>query len=156
MKTCGFQFLLCLVLITLGACTRQKSDLGTEENPVKFFFVPSVDMKLLDDTSKALKTFLEKDTPYKYKILIPPSYIAVVEAFGTNRADIAAINTFGYVIAHEKYGAQARLVTVRFGETTYQAQILVRSDSSIKSLKDLEVRKLRLSTRHPCLATYCR
>ncbi|HMN70002.1 MAG TPA: phosphate/phosphite/phosphonate ABC transporter substrate-binding protein [Bdellovibrionales bacterium] len=135
-----FVFLGVLVLTT--ACTRDKAPLGSQDNPIKFFFVPSVDMRLLEDTSRALQKFLEVDTPYKYKISIPPSYVAVVEAFGTRRADVAAINTFGYVLAHDKYGAQARLVTIRFGETTYQAQYLVRADSGIKSLKDLNGKKM--------------
>ncbi len=99
-------------------------------------------MKLLEDTSRALQKYLEANTPYKFKISIPPSYVAVVEAFGTGRADVAAINTFGYILAHDKYGAQARLVTVRFGETTYQAQFLARSDSGINKLSDLNGKKM--------------
>lgn len=133
---------LSVVCFCVASCTQQKSELGSAGNPVKFFFVPSVDMKLLEDTSTKLESFLEKDTPYKFKISIPPSYVAVVEAFGTKRADVAAINTFGYVLAHEKYGAEARLVTVRFGETTYKSQFLVRSDSGIKKLSDLDGKKI--------------
>jgi phosphonate transport system substrate-binding protein len=130
-------------LVLFGAgCTRERAELGSEENPVKFFFVPSVDVKLLEDTSAALKKYMEANTPYKFKISIPASYIAVVEAFGTKRADIAAINTFGYVIAHEKYGAEAKLVTIRFGESTYKAQFLARTDGKIKKLEDLEGKKV--------------
>ncbi len=124
------------------ACTRERAELGTADNPVKFYFVPSVDAKLLEDTSAALKKYMEAATPYKFSISIPPSYVAVVEAFGTKRADIAAINTFGYVLAHEKYGAEARLVTVRFGEKTYKAQFLARSDGKIKKLEDLNGKKI--------------
>jgi phosphonate transport system substrate-binding protein len=129
------------ILIAPG-CTRDRGELGSVKNPVKFFFVPSVDMKLLEDTSKALKKYMEANTPYKYQISIPSSYVAVVEAFGTKRADIAAINTFGYVLAHEKYGAEARLMTVRFGEETYKAQFLARADSKIKVLSDLQGKKV--------------
>jgi phosphonate transport system substrate-binding protein len=132
---------LLLPALIIG-CTHKRGELGSEENPVKFFFVPSVDVKLLEDTSKALKTYMEAHTPYKFRISIPPSYIAVVEAFGTSRADVAAINTFGYVLVHEKYGAEARLVTVRFGESTYKAQFLARSDSKIKKLEDLNGKKI--------------
>jgi phosphonate transport system substrate-binding protein len=136
---------IALALFTILAapgCTRDRGELGSAKNPVKFFFVPSVDMKLLEDTSKALKKYLEANTPYKYQISIPASYVAVVEAFGTKRADVAAINTFGYVLAHEKYGAEARLMTVRFGEETYKAQFLARADSKIKKLGDLQGKKV--------------
>lgn len=131
-----------MIVVACLGCTRERDALGSESNPVKFFFVPSVDLKILEDTSKALKTYMEKNTPYKYRISLPPSYIAVVEAFGTKRADIAAINTYGYVLAHEKYGAEARLVTVRFGESTYKAQFLARTDGKIKKLEDLEGKKV--------------
>lgn len=133
--------ILSIIFATWG-CTRQRAELGSPGNPVKFFFVPSVDAKLLEDTSIKLKKFLEANTPYKYDISIPPSYVAVVEAFGTKRADIASINTFGYVMAHEKYGVEARLITQRFGETTYQAQFLARADGKIKKLADFDGKKL--------------
>jgi phosphonate transport system substrate-binding protein len=130
------------MIFAATGCTRDRGEFGSAKNPVKFFFVPSVDMKLLEDTSKALKKYMEANTPYKYQISIPSSYVAVVEAFGTKRADVAAINTFGYVLAHEKYGAEARLMTVRFGEETYKAQFLARADSKIKKLSDLQGKKV--------------
>ena len=134
-------FALGLICI-LSACTHKREELGSEANPIKFFFVPSVYVKLLEDTSKALKTYMEAHTPYKYKISIPTSYIAVVEAFGTNRADVASLNTYGYILAREKYGVEARLMTERFGESTYKAQFLARADSKIKKLEDLEGKKI--------------
>lgn len=128
--------------ILASGCTRKRAELGSSENPVKFFFVPSVDVKVIEDTSNVLKRYLESNTPYKFKILIPPSYIAVVEAFGTNRADVAVVNTFGYILAHDRYGAKARLTTIRYGESTYRGQFLARSDSKIKKLEDLEGKKI--------------
>lgn len=136
------RLLVLSLLLSLTACTRERAELGSADNPVKFYFVPSVDVRLLEDTSKILKSYLEKTTPYKYKIAIPPSYIAVVEAFGTKRADVASLNPYGYVLAHEKYGAEARLVTVRYGETTYQAQFLAKTGGPINKLEDLNGKKI--------------
>lgn len=134
--------LLLIVAFSVVGCTRERAELGTARNPVKFFFVPSVDVKVIEDTSRILQKYLEAETGYKFKISIPTSYIAVVEAFGTKRADVAAVNTFGYILAHEKYGVEARLVTVRHGESTYKAQFLARADSKIKKLEDLEGKKM--------------
>lgn len=130
-----------LFISTLLSCTHKKAELGTAKNPINFFMVPSVDTKLLEDAAKKLEEYLEKNTPYQFKISIPSSYVAVVEAFGTNRADISAINTFGYLLAHEKYGAKAKLTFIRFGAETYQSQIIARSDSQINNLKDLNGKK---------------
>jgi phosphonate transport system substrate-binding protein len=138
------KYIIAVVLLPLllCGCTHKRGELGSADNPIKFYFVPSVDVRLLEDTSKALKIYLEAHTPWKYKISIPQSYIAIVEAFGTNRADIASLNTYGYIIAHEKYGVEARLMTERFGDRVYQAQFLARSDSGIKKIEDINGKKM--------------
>lgn len=126
----------------LSACTFKKDALGTEKNPIKFHLVPAVDAKVLTDNAKILEEYLEKNTPYKFEITIPQSFVAVVEAFGTKRADVAAINTYGYYLAHKQYGAEARLTVIRYGLATYQSQFLAHADSKIKSLKDLAGKKI--------------
>ncbi|MBV2167982.1 MAG: phosphate/phosphite/phosphonate ABC transporter substrate-binding protein [Bdellovibrio sp.] len=135
-------FTTIVLMVSLTACQSKKDVLGTEKNPIKFQLVPSVDAKVLADNAEVLKQYLEKNTPYKYQITIPQSFVAVVEAFGTKRADVAAINTYGYYMAHEKYGVEARLTVIRFGLATYQSQFLARADSKIKTLKDLTGKKV--------------
>ncbi len=130
-----------LVLGVAAGCTRDRGPLGSEKNPVKLFFVPSVEAKVLEDSSKIFKKFLEEKTPYKFSISIPTSYIAVVEAFGTKRADVASLNTFGYILAHEKYGVEAAVTVMRHGSSKYKAQIVARSDSGIQSVADLNGKK---------------
>lgn len=130
-----------LVAFAMSACTK-KAELGTAENPVKLHFVPSVDAKVIESNSKAFKDYLEKNTPYKYEISVPQSFIAVVEAFGTKRADVAAINSFGYILAYDKYGAEARLTVLRHGSATYQSQFIAKADGPIKSVADLAGKKV--------------
>lgn len=141
-----FKFLAGAILIfglAMSECTRyEKGPIGSAGNPIKIFFVPSVDVKVIEDTSEALKQYLEETTPYKYRVNIPTSFIAVVEAFGTKRADVASLNTFGYILANERYGAEARLTVIRHGEKDYKAQFLARSDGPINSLKDFEGRTM--------------
>ncbi len=126
-------FLCCA--IAFGA--RAADELGTEANPVKFFLVPSTDSKKLEDRGKILKNYLEKNTPYKYKISVPASYVAVVESFGTKRADVASLATFGYLLANDRYGAEARLVVLRFGHDKYKAQIIAKADGKVQKLEDV-------------------
>ncbi len=139
-----FRLLLILLFgpLVFSGCHLKKDALGTAENPIKFHLVPSVDAKVLTDNANILKRYLELHTPYKYEITVPHSFVAVVESFGTRRADIAAINTYGYYMAHKQYGVEARLTVIRYGSATYQSQFLARSDSKIKTLKDLQGRKV--------------
>lgn len=137
-------FLSLTTILTLGinSCDRKRAEIGSEKNPIKLFFVPSVDVKVIEDSSKKTKEFLEKETGLKFEVSIPQSYIAVVEAFGTDRADVAALNTYGYYLAHTKHKVQARLTVVRHGSTTYQSQFIVKAGSKIKTLADFKGKKI--------------
>jgi phosphonate transport system substrate-binding protein len=126
----------------LTGCNRELEPIGSASNPIKFFFVPSVDAQVIGEKTKALKEYLEAKTPYKYKIQIPTSYVAVVEAFGTERADIASLNTFGYILAHEKYQAEALITVERYGHTDYKGQIVAKAKSAITNLNDIAGKKM--------------
>jgi phosphonate transport system substrate-binding protein len=130
------------IMLAFAGCVKKNAEIGTAANPIKLFFVPSVDVKVIEDSSNHMKAFLEKNTPYKFEVAIPQSYVAVVESFGTKRADVAALNTFGYVLAHEKYGAEARLTVLRHGSSTYQAQFIAKAGSGINKIEDLQGKKI--------------
>jgi len=120
-----------------------ESDLGSRSNPVKLYFTPSVDAKDITNNAKELVDFLEEKTGLYFTTAVPSSYVAVVEAFGTSKADIAIINTFSYLLSNEKYGAEARLrILRRNGESVYRGQIVVRTDSGIDSLYELQGRTI--------------
>jgi len=72
------------------------------------------------------------------EIDVGTDYAATREAMGDGRAHIGWLNTFNYVLAHEKYGVDVALVTVRYGETSYVGQINVNAEAGIESLADLE------------------
>lgn len=126
-----------LIYALTSGCTGPKAPLGTPENPLRFYLIPSVESAMLETSGEALKKYLESHTPYKFKLAVPTSYIAVVEAFGSRRADIASLNTYGYVLAHRKYKTEARLTVIRAGDSTYKGQIIAHRRSHFKSLKDL-------------------
>ncbi len=130
------------VAVSLSGCTIDKGELGSKKNPVKMYFVPSVDAKIIKENSAALLAHLEKSTGYTFEAGVPHSFVAVVEAFGSKRADVASINTFGYLLAHQKFGAEAKLMVIRHGLPTYQAQFIALADGPIKTLADLQGKKM--------------
>lgn len=123
--------------VILSAC-QPAGELGSRNNPVRLYFTPSVDADTIASNSREFIRFLEEETGHYYRSGIPTSYIAVVEAFGSGRADIGAMNSFGYLMAHERYGAEAHLKMIRHGVDYYQGQIVVRAGSGIKQISDLE------------------
>ncbi len=136
-KLCFLGFMIFMIM----GCTVKRTPLGTKKNPIKVFLIPSVDAQMLKDKAKDLKIALEKATGYSIKLSVPSSYIAVVEAFGTKKADVAVMNTFGYLLAQNKYNVEAKLMVTRFGQKSYKSQIIVHVDSDIKNLKDLNGKK---------------
>ena len=124
----------------MSACQKE-AKLGTANNPIKLYFTPSVDADTITTNSKDFIIFLEKETGYAFKTGIPTNYISVVESFGSKRADIAVMNSFGYLMANEKYGVSAKLRVIRYGHDYYQGQIIAHVDSGIKSIKDLAGKK---------------
>lgn len=143
MRKLQIVFVALLLTVLTASCTSKRDQpLGSADNPIKFYFVPSVDATLLDSGSKVVKEYLEKNTPYKYKFAIPQSYVAVVEAFGTDRADVASLNTFGYIMANERYGVEALIRVIRFGSDSYKSQIIAKSDGPIKTLSDINGKKV--------------
>jgi phosphonate transport system substrate-binding protein len=133
-------YLTPLILFIIISSSREMNEgaLGSISNPVKLYFTPSIDANRISFNAEQIIDYLQKETGYHFRTAVPASYVAVVEAFGTAKADIACINTFSYLMANAKYGAEARLRVVRdYGETTYKGEFLTRVDSGIDSLKDI-------------------
>jgi len=131
-------------LLLISACGNQDSrlakanrKLGSKQNPIKMFFVPSMEAGKVVQSGEAIAGFLRKETGYQFKVAVPTSYAAVIEALGTYQADIAWLPTYAYVLAKQKYDAQVELMTVRNGLTKYRGQFVARANSGIKTLNDI-------------------
>ena len=133
--------LLALLLVAVSVSSFAEDKLGSKDNPIKIFFTPSVDANTIATNSTSFLKFMEKETGMYFKSGIPSNYVAVVEAFGSNRADVAVMNSFGYLMANAKYGAEAKLKALRHGKDYYAGAIYVGANSGIKSIKDLAGKK---------------
>ena len=100
-------------------------------------FVPSGEAQAILESGNRIAHLLEVATGYTFESFVATSYAGVIEAMGAGRADIGWLNTFSYVIAHQKYGVEVRLVTVRFGLPYYRSEIITQAGSGITALPDL-------------------
>ncbi len=80
---------------------------------VRMLFVPSVEQGTLVRRGDELARFIRDDCGLMLRSEVPTSYAAVIQALGSNQADVAWIPAFAYVLAHARYGAEARLQVVR-------------------------------------------
>jgi phosphonate transport system substrate-binding protein len=126
-----------LMIPFLNACTH-RAEIGTKSNPIKIYLVPGQDAKVLQDNGELMRKYFQNVLQLEVEVRVPTSYIAIVEAFGSKRVDIALMNPFGYILAHDKYGAIAKLRGVYKGRSEYRSQILVKKDSPFQKVEDLQ------------------
>ena len=112
--------------------------LGTSRNPIRMMFVPSGDAQVIVKGGQEVAKLLQKETGLHFKTSVATSYAAVIEAMGAGKVDIGWLATFSYVLAKDKYDIELLLVVQRFGSPFYRGQIMVRADSGINSLDNLQ------------------
>jgi phosphonate transport system substrate-binding protein len=138
-----FFFIGLIPIFLFSACTVKEDEKGSSGNPIVISLVPSKDTRSLMTSAKELTDWLEKETGFKFTITIPTSYIAVVEAIGSKRVDIAYLNTTSYMLAKDKYGAEPEFITINAdGNSSYKGQFIVRKESRIKKLEDIKGKKI--------------
>ncbi len=120
------------------AAEEAATDLGTADNPIVMSFVPSGDTQDIIASGDTLATMLSEATGLVVEANVGTDFSAVREAMCAGQAQIGWLNTFNYVMANEQCGVDAGMVTSRFDATTYSGQIIVRADSGIETLADLE------------------
>ncbi len=128
--------LFIIITIIFSGCGKQ-TPLGSKKNPIKMYFVPSMEAGKIVTSGKAVADYLTKETGYHFKVAVPTSYASVIEAMGTKETDIAWLATFAYVLANEKFGAEVALTAVRKGLEKYRGQFIARADSNINTLEDI-------------------
>jgi phosphonate transport system substrate-binding protein len=135
----GLVLIVGLVLPLAVACGPKEAELGTEENPIIWSFVPSGEMERVTGGAASVADLIYEETGLVIQTNVATEYAGVVEAMCSDPPEthMASLATFAYVLAADKGCAEAELVAVRFGSPTYNGQFIVRADSGITSIADL-------------------
>lgn len=111
---------------------------GSEENPIKVLFVPSVEADVIITGGQMMADALNEATGLHFEVSVPTSYAATIEEMCASPENtMGFIPGLGYVLASERCGVDVAFKAVRYGWSVYWAQILVARDSGIDSLEDL-------------------
>ncbi|WP_018467421.1 phosphate/phosphite/phosphonate ABC transporter substrate-binding protein [Calidithermus timidus] len=107
---------------------------------VRIGFNPTQNSDQLRPAAQAIADFIEKEFKgtVEVEIFIPTEYRGLIEAMRGGNLDFAFYPPDGYVIAHRDVGAQVLLKSVRGNSPFYWSAIIVRKDSGIKNVKQLE------------------
>lgn len=113
--------------------------IGTEDHPIKVLFVPSVDVDFMIAGGELIEQALFEATGMYVEVSVPTSYAATIEEMCASPTDtIGFIPAMGYALANELCGVEPALASVRYDWNVYWAQFIVRRDSGIETIADLE------------------
>lgn len=122
-----------------GAYEEEAVELGTEDNPIKVLFVPSVNVDVMLESGDAIEEMLTEATGLVYEVSVPTSYAATLEEMCASPTDtVGFIPAMGYALASQLCGVEPALASSRYGWNVYWAQYLVARDSEYETLEDLE------------------
>ena len=138
LKSLSYRLILAVALLLLVIVPVMAQDMGTEDNPIVWAFVPSADSETVLAGANQITDLIQEETGLVIEARVATDYSAVIEAMCNGEAQIGALNTFGYVLAHGRGCADVAMVSVRFGANYYSGQIITRNDSGITTLADLK------------------
>lgn len=131
-------FILVLLLGLVSLQVIAQGDLGSENNPIQVFFVPSVEAQTITTGGEIMAQALEEATGLNFEVFVPTSYAATVEAMcAAPDRSMGFIPAAGYVIANNRCGVEVEAAAVRRGWNVYWAAYIVRRDSDIYTFGDL-------------------
>ena len=127
-----------LALASCYACGGRKGEPGTEANPIRFFFMPLKGEESFKKSAPLFEKFLEKSTGLSVDTVLAPDFVTIVKAFGNRQADVAFMNTLGYLMARDWAKAEAHLLQL-YGDVyrTYRGEFIARVDGPISSPTDM-------------------
>ena len=125
--------------------------IGTHQRPIKVAIVPSVQASKSMVNMKPFVKCLEEETGLFFEFSSPSSYIAVVEALGAKKVDLAYPEIISALLAIKKYGdipGVAPLLKVgHFGRSHYYSVIIARNNGSVNKVEDLNRKKFGFSDK---------
>ena len=134
----AFLFLSVLVVAVMvfSACGPKKAALGTVDNPIVMAFAPSTSSQTLTTGGQALADQLKTITGYEFKVTVPTSYAALIEAMGSDNAQVGWLPPAAYIVAHAKGYATVAVVALRNGADHYAFQYIANTAQGFTAYYD--------------------
>jgi phosphonate transport system substrate-binding protein len=129
------------LVMALVAGTLLTTSAFAQENckVIRMGFNPAQDATKVLASAKPIANYLEETIRgVEVKATVAQDYRGLIEAMRSRQLDFAWLNPVGYVDAKREGVAEVLLKSAREGGPYYWAALIVRSDSRIKSEKDLQ------------------
>jgi phosphonate transport system substrate-binding protein len=144
-------FLPCLLLaaiifyIFFPEASAEEIRAADDEKPLRLVIVPEKNTFEQLRRYRYITNFLSRKMDLDVTVEIMANYGEISDAFQEGRADAGFFGSFSYVLTHAKTGVEPIARPVWFdGSSTYRGYIFVRSDSNIRTVKDMKDKNLVL------------
>jgi phosphonate transport system substrate-binding protein len=128
-----------LLSVTVGALLTSSAFAQENCKTIRMGFNPAQDATKVLASAKPIANYLEETIRgVEVKATVAQDYRGLIEAMRSKQLDFAWLNPVGYVDAKKEGVADVLLKSAREGGPYYWAALIVRSDSRIKSEKDLQ------------------
>ena len=116
--------------------TATTNPLGTADDPIVLAFAPSTSSTQLTTGGQAFADALGKATGLSFKVSVPTSYAAQIEAMGSGNAQVGFLAPAAFIVAHAKGYADVAMVSLRNGADHYAFQYIANAAGGFKSYYD--------------------
>src|SRR5689334_518276 len=130
----GISAAVLLGFLWLSGCGGARSS----KHALRVGFVPSENVQQVAQNAQPIVDVLRKELDMEVEPFVATDYTGVVEALRAKKLDIDFLSPASYVLAKNEANIQVALKSHRKGTAAYYAAIITRSDSDIKTLKDLK------------------
>lgn len=130
-----------ILVLSIVGCSQKENK--TENRVLKMGVVPSSNSEKLEEDLEPFAKALSDKLGMKVEVFTASSYIGVIEGIGSGSVDFGIVPPFSAVLSNKQSNSKNILVGKTPNEKPgYYAEIFVRKDSGIKSLKDLKGKKV--------------
>ncbi|MBT9538349.1 phosphate/phosphite/phosphonate ABC transporter substrate-binding protein [Thiobacillus sp.] len=124
-----------------------------DPTPLRFSLIPRTDLAQQLEDHRPLLQHLERALGRKIMVVQPSSYSTVIEGLLAGTIDLASMGPASYSIAKNRDPSITAFVTwtmqggtfVKAGAHTYRSLLIVRRDSGLKDIADLQGRSVSLT-----------
>jgi len=135
-------FLAVLMALIMILPVVAQAEIGSEENPIKVLFVPSVEANTIVTGGEIMAKALHDATGYFFEVSVPTSFAATVEEMcASPNNTMGFIPAKPYVMGSELCGVDVAFAALRYGFKEYWSEFIVRRDSGIEKIEDLAGKK---------------
>jgi phosphonate transport system substrate-binding protein len=106
---------------------------------VRLGFIPAENATKVIEQAQPFIDALSKELGVPVELTVGTNFTATIEALASKKIDVAWFGPFSYVLAADKYNAEAILMQLgKNGATSYKSMIFANPKSGIKTIADLK------------------